>query len=471
MSWEIVVGLETHVELSTKTKIFCSCTTEFGGEPNSQCCPGCIGHPGTLPLLNKKVVRYAIMAGLALGCRINNLSVLARKHYSYPDLPKAYQISQFDKPICEKGSIMLGSGREIRITRIHIEEDAGKLVHSGNALLIDYNRGGVPLIEIVTEPDFRSSDEAVEYLEKLQAILRAVGVSDCRMQEGSLRCDVNISLRPKGSDKLGVRAEVKNLNSFVTVTDAIECEYERQKEMLDADEVLEQETRGWNADTQETVRLRGKENADDYRYFQEPNLAEIYVSDSEIEEIRESLPELPDKKLDRYVNALGVSASDARLLTKYRKVSEYFEAASQGAKDPKMVASIIVTQLFSLITTEAEREDWSPKTTAQQLGHLVGLIDSGKLNRNLAKRVLGQMLDSGKDAEDFISAEDLAGFSPETLDKLCSDIVEREQKTVADYLGGKEKAIKALVGAVMRETKGRANAIDAEATLKRIIGG
>ena len=463
------MGLETHVELSTKTKIFCSCTTKFGGEPNTQCCPICLGHPGTLPLLNKNAVRYAVLAGLALNCRINNRSVMARKHYTYPDLPKAYQISQYDKPICEEGYVILSSGRKIRITRIHIEEDAGKLIHADGAVLIDYNRGGVPLIEIVTEPDFRSSAEAVEYLEKLQSMLRAVGVSDCRMQEGSLRCDVNISLRPAGSSGLGTRAEIKNLNSFVSVSGAIEYEYERQSDILDSKGAVEQETRGWNADTGETVRQRGKENADDYRYFPDPDLAEIHISDEDIEQLRQSLPELPEAKYGRYINELGISAADAKLLTKYRRVSDYFEEACQGVDEPKTVASIMVMQLFALITTEAAREEWNPKTTAQQLNDLVKLIESGKLSRNLAKRVLSKMLESGRDAGDFISEEDLSGFSLETLAGLCAEIIKREPKTAADYRSGKEKAIKALVGAVMRESKGRANAIEAEEVLKKLL--
>jgi len=469
MIWEIVVGLETHVELSTKTKIFCSCEAKFGGEPNCQCCEICSAQPGTLPALNKSVVEYAAKAGLALDFRINNYSVMARKHYTYPDLPKAYQISQSDKPLCEDGKMQLSSGKIINIERIHIEEDAGKLIHTQGAVLIDCNRGGVPLIEIVTAPDFRSSSEATEYLEKLQSVLRAIHVSDCRMQEGSLRCDVNISLRSKGSEEFGTRVEIKNLNSFVSVADAIEHEYERQMDILDSGGVIEQETRSWNAETGETTRLRGKENADDYRYFPDPDIGVVYIPDEEIKRLRKNLPELPGKKYDRYVNKLGISSADAKLLTKYSKVSEYFESVCALTKEPKTVASIMIMQMFSLITTEVERENWSPLTSAGQLGALITLMESGKLNRNLGKRVLGQMLETGKDAEDFISEEDLSGFPAEALNKLCEEIVIRESKTVADYKNGKEKAIKALVGAVMRETKGRANAIEAEEVLKKII--
>ena len=470
MSWEMVVGLETHVELSTQSKIFCSCPTRFGGAANSQCCPVCTGQPGSLPLLNKKVVRYAAMAGLALNCRINNRSVMARKHYVYPDLPKAYQISQFDKPLCDSGSVELSGGVRIRLTRIHIEEDAGKLIHEEDAVLIDYNRGGVPLIEIVSEPDFRSSAEAVEYLEKLRTVLRAVGVSDCRMQEGSLRCDVNISLRRKGCDGLGTRAEIKNLNSFNSVAAAIEYEFNRQAKLLDSGGEVTQETRGWNADTGMTFSLRGKEDANDYRYFPEPDVGEVFISDEEIDSLRDLLPELPDSKCRRYTDELGVPLADAKLLSKYGKVSGYFEAASLVADAPKTVASLMVMQMFAQVTTETDRENWSPLTSASQLGELVRMLESGKLNRNLGKRVLAQMMETGGDAGEFITEDDLKVVSGEALSKLCRETIELNPKTVADFCAGKEKAIKALVGAVMRETKGRADAIEAEAELRGLLG-
>jgi len=468
--FEMVVGLETHVELSTKTKIFCSCTTQFGGEPNTHCCPICTGQPGSLPVLNRQAVEYAITAGLALGCRINKRSVMARKHYVYPDLPKAYQISQYEQPLCEGGKVTLSNGREIRITRIHIEEDAGKLVHQGGMALIDYNRGGVPLIEIVTEPDFRSAEEATEYLEKLQTILRAVKVSDCRMQEGSMRCDVNISVRRKGETAFGVRTEVKNLNSFTSVAQAIEYEFERHVDIISSGGVVEQETRHFSAEDGTTSSLRDKENADDYRYFPDPDIIEILVPDEVLERLQAELPELPDAKLRRYVSELGIPEDDAKMLTKYRPVSEYFEKASEGVQQPKTVASFIITQMFSQIQTEAERENFSPGTTAEQLRELVLLLESGKISRNVAKRVFADMLDTGKSAHDFLTEEDLAGFDASQLTSLCQAAIDENPKTVADYKGGKEKAIKALVGAVMRATKGRADAIAVEAELKRLIG-
>lgn len=470
-AYEMVIGLETHVELSTNTKIFCGCTTAFGGAPNTHCCPVCTGQPGSLPVLNKSVVEYAVTAGLALNCTINRHSVMARKHYVYPDLPKAYQISQYEQPLCEGGWLTLDSGKRINLTRIHIEEDAGKLVHQGGAAFIDYNRGGVPLIEIVTEPDFRSAEEATEYMEKLQTILRAVGVSDCRMQEGSMRCDVNISLRKKGAEQYGIRAEVKNLNSFVSVNQAIDYEFERQEEILDAGGIVEQETRHFEADTGTTRTLRSKENADDYRYFPEPDIVPVLIPEDVLQRLQACLPELPDKKLARYISELGIPEADARLLTKYRKVSEYFEAAAQGLANPKTAATFMVTQLFGLIQTEAEREHWSPPVTAAQLNELVKLLESDKISRNLAKRVLSQMLESGKSATDFLTEADMASFDASALESLCNAAISENQKSVEDYKAGKEKAVKALVGSVMRASQGRANALEAEELLKKLIMG
>lgn len=467
--FEMVIGLETHVELSTKTKIFCACTTAFGGEPNTHCCPVCTGQPGSLPVLNKSVVEYAVTAGLALGCRINTRSVMARKHYVYPDLPKAYQISQYEEPLCEGGCVELQNGKKINLTRIHIEEDAGKLVHQGGAAFIDYNRGGVPLIEIVTEPDFRSAEEATEYLEKLQAILRSVGVSDCRMQEGSMRCDVNISLRPKGETAFGIRSEIKNLNSFSSVAAAIAHEFERQEEILSAGRKVVQETRHFDADTGVTSNLRGKENADDYRYFPDPDIITVVLEEETLRHLEKSLPELPEEKLARYTAELQVPEADARMLTKYRKVSEYFEEAARGSQSPKTAATFIITQMFSLIQTEAEREHWSPSVTAGQLNALIKLLESNKINRNLAKRVFAQMLETGKSASDFISEEDMAGFDPAALAQLCKTAIEENPKSADDYKAGKEKAIKALVGSVMRASKGRADAVEAEELLKKMI--
>jgi len=463
----MVIGLETHVELSTKTKIFCPCSTQFGGEPNTHVCPVCTGQPGSLPVLNGKVVEYAVKAGVALGCRINLVSKMDRKHYVYPDLPKAYQISQYDEPLCEKGRVTLSNGREIGITRIHIEEDAGKLVHEGEDVFIDYNRGGVPLIEIVTEPDFRSPEEAVEYLEKLQSVMRTAGVSDCRMQEGSLRCDVNVSLRLPGED-FGTRAEIKNLNSFTSVLSALRYEYERQSALLDKGERVVQETRHWNADLGETMNMRGKENADDYRYFPEPDITPIVLSEEDVARWSRELPEMPDVRKKRYIEELGLPEDDASLLVKYLPVAEYFEKASEGVS-PKTVDAFLITQMFSVITTEKERENWAPKTSAEQLNELTRLLESGKISRNVAKKTLARMLETGQSALSFLSPEDLEGFDSAKLPEICRAVIEANEKSAADFRGGKEKALKALVGAVMRETKGRADAIEAEKTLRELL--
>ncbi|MDR3310164.1 MAG: Asp-tRNA(Asn)/Glu-tRNA(Gln) amidotransferase subunit GatB [Oscillospiraceae bacterium] len=468
MKYEMVIGLETHVELSTATKIFCGCTTKFAGEPNAHCCEICTGMPGSLPSLNRAVVEYAATAGLALGGDVREKSVMARKHYVYPDLPKAYQISQFDLPLVSGGGMTLSNGRRINLTRIHIEEDAGKLVHRGANVAVDYNRGGVPLIEIVTEPDFRDASEVLEYMERLQTTLRAVGVSDCRMQEGSMRCDVNLSLRIPGETAYGVRSETKNLNSFTAVADAIRTEYARQSEILGAGGTVEQETRGYDADSGETHSLRSKENSDDYRYFPEPDIVTVRLSPEEIERLRGALPELPDAKLARYVSVLQIPEADAKLLTKYRAVSEYFERAADGIA-PKSAANFIITVMFAEIQTEAERENWNPAVSAANLNGLLKLTEAGTISRGTQKRVYGEMSASGKPAADFVTAEDTAQITGDELRALCEKAVAENAKSVADYKSGKEKALKAVVGAVMRETRGRADAVLAEAIILAVI--
>ncbi len=468
MKWETVIGLETHVELSTKSKIFCGCTTAFGGEPNTHCCPVCTGQPGSLPVLNRQAVEYAVKAGLVLNCRINKYSRMDRKHYVYPDLPKAYQISQYDRPLCTGGYVELKNGRRINITRIHIEEDAGKLIHAGGKVLVDYNRGGVPLIEIVSEPDIRSAEEAVEYLEKLQLTLRAAGVSDCRMQEGSLRCDVNISLRAPGASSYGTRCEIKNLNSFVSVASAIEHEYERQRDILESGGVVEQETRRYDAYSGETSAMRGKENADDYRYFREPDIISIVLTDEEIEALRASLPELPDARKRRYVDVLGIPEADAAMIAKYRRVSDYFEAASYQTASPRIAATFIVTSMFSFISTEAAREEWLPPVSAEQLRELILLMEAGKINRNVAKQTLSRMLETGKSAAELLSPEELEPAGVD-VDALCRKAIAENAAAASDYRGGKEKALKALIGAVMKESRGRAPAAEVEASLKELL--
>ena len=420
-------------------------------------------------LLQIKVVEYAIRAGLATNCHIAEISKMDRKNYCYPDLPKAYQISQYDKPLCEHGYIQLSNGRKIRILRIHIEEDAGKLVHRRGDTLVDYNRGGVPLIEIVTEPDFRSVDEAKEYVEKLQNIMRYIGVSDCKMQEGSMRCDVNISVRPEGSEKLGTRTEIKNMNSITFIAKAMEYEFERQVDLIESGEKVIQETLRYDDVTNTTSGMRGKEDANDYRYFRDPDLVTINVPRELVEEIKESLPELPEAKLKRYTEELGIPETDALLLTKYRNVAEYFEKASEGTKNPRTAANFIIGQIFRTVETESDKEKFDIKVSAESLKELIELLDSGKIRMNLAKATLDKMLETGKGAKDFISESDMGGLDENALTELCRQAVESNPKAVSDYLGGKEKAIKAMVGFVMKNSRGKADAALAEQKLIEMI--
>ena len=470
MKYEMVAGFETHVELATNTKIFFSFTTEFGADSNTHCCPICIGLPGTLPKLNRQVVKYAIMAGLATNCEIANISKMDRKNYCYPDLPKAYQISQYDKPLCEHGYVELSSGKRIRLTRIHIEEDAGKLIHKRGDTYIDYNRGGVPLIEIVSEPDIRSVEEAKEYVEKLQQIMRYIGISDCKMQEGSMRCDVNISVRPVGSEELGTRTEIKNMNSITFIGKAMEYEFSRQVDLIESGGKVEQQTLRYDDVTNTTSSMRGKEDANDYRYFRDPDLVTISVTDEEIDELRGRIPELPAAKQERYVNDLGLNEKDAQNIAKYRNIAEFFESASNGVKNPKTAANFIIGQIFRRLETESDKEEFNISITADQLKELVKLIDDGKIKNNLAKSTLEKMLDSGKGVKEFISESDLAGMDESTLNDLCQKAVEANPKAVADYKNGKQKALKSIVGFVMKESRGRADAAAAEAKILELIG-
>ena len=469
MKYELVAGFETHVELSTKTKIFCGCTTQFGGEPNTHCCPICIGLPGTLPKLNRQVVKYAIMAGLATNCKIATVAKMDRKNYTYPDLSKAYQISQYDKPLCENGYIQLSNGRKIRILRIHIEEDAGKLIHERGNTYVDYNRGGVPLIEIVTEPDFRSVDEAKEYVEKLQQIMRYIGVSDCRMQEGSMRCDVNISIREEGSKRLGTRTEIKNMNSINNIAKAMEYEFYRQVDLIERGDKVIQETLRFDDTTGTTSPMRGKEDANDYRYFRDPDLVTIITNDEEVEEIRQMLPELPEAKLVRYVEEYNIPEKDAQLLTKYRRVSEYFDKAIEGLKVPKTVSNFIIGSMFRRIETEAEKENFAVATTPQQLNQLVKMIEDKKIQNNLAKQTLEKMLDTGKPCTDFIDENDLGGIDEIALAEMCQNAINNNPNAVIDYKNGKEKALMALLGNVMKQSRGKADAQSVKAKLKELI--
>ncbi len=469
MTYELVAGLETHIELSTKTKIFCQCTTEFGGDPNTHCCPICLGMPGTLPKLNKKVVEYAVKAGLAVNCKIRNISKMDRKNYTYPDLPKAYQISQFDKPICYEGYIKLSSGKNININRIHIEEDAGKLIHERGDTYIDYNRGGVPLIEIVTEPDFRSIDEVLEYMEKLRLIMKYIGVSDVKMQEGSLRCDVNISARKKGQEKLGTRTEIKNMNSLNFIAKAMEYEFERHVDILENGGRIEQETRRYDSDLNITESMRGKEDADDYRYFRDPDLLNIKVTEEEIRRLKDQLPQLPDEKRDIFMKEYGLPGDDADLLIKYKKIAEYFEEASKDIKNKKLVSNYILSQVFRRMSTDSEKEECSISIPPAYLAELISLLENKKINSSMASSALERMLDTGKPVGDFISKKDMEGIDDDSLKEICTRAVSENKDAVESYLGGKEKAFGSIIGYIMKETRGKADPQKAAEIVKEII--
>ncbi len=460
--YEVIIGLEVHSELSTKTKIFCSCPTTFGASPNTQVCPICMAMPGTLPVLNEKVVEYAVKAGLATNCTISKDSKNDRKNYFYPDLPKAYQISQYDKPLCEKGYIEIDteSGKKkIRITRIHIEEDAGKLNHDdfGGGSLVDLNRAGVPLIEIVSEPDLRSSQEVESYLKKLKAILEYIEVSDCKMQEGSFRADVNVSVRKKGDEKLGTRTEMKNMNSFRSITRAIEYEVDRQIELLEEGKEVEQETLRWDDVSGKTFSMRDKEDAQDYRYFPDPDLAAIKLSDEYIENIRKNLPELPESRKQRYLDQYKLSEKDANIITASKYLSDLFENAIKVCNNPKAVSNWIISDI-SRILNETEMDPIEIPFDAKQLGKLIVLIDKGTISSSIGKKVLEELFEEPRDPEDIIKEKGWIQISDESaIKEIVTKILEANPQSVADYKAGKDKALGFLVGQAMKETKGKAN--------------
>ena len=460
--YEVVIGLEVHAELSTKTKIFCSCPTSFGAAPNTHVCPICMAMPGTLPVLNEKVVEYAVRAGLATECTISQNSKNDRKNYFYPDLPKAYQISQYDKPLCEHGKIEIESrvGRKaIGITRIHIEEDAGKLNHDefGRGSLVDLNRAGVPLIEIVSEPDLRSSEEVDLYLKKLKSILEYIEVSDCKMQEGSLRADVNVSIRKKGATEFGTRTEMKNMNSFRSITRAIEYEIDRQVDVVDNGGTIEQETLRWDEVSGKTFSMRDKEDAQDYRYFPDPDLVAIKLSDEYIENIRKSLPELPESRKQRYLTEYKLSEKDANIITSSKYLSDLFEQASKICNNPKAVNNWIISDI-SRILNETEMDPVEIPFDSKQLAKLVMLIDKGTISSSIAKKVLVEMFEHPRDPEDIIDEKGWVQISDEgAIKEVVMKVLENNPQSVADYKAGKEKALGYLVGQAMKETRGKAN--------------
>lgn len=466
MKYEAVIGLEVHTELRTATKIFCSCRTSFGAEPNTNVCPVCLGLPGVLPVLNKKVLEFAVRTGLALNCEISRYSKFDRKNYYYPDLPKNFQTSQYDLPICEHGHLDVevdGKKTTIRITRAHMEEDAGKLVHHGTSItdsdysLVDYNRTGTPLLEIVSEPDMRSAKEAVAYMEKLRAILQYCGVSDCKMEEGSLRCDANVSVRPVGQKELGTKTEIKNINSFRGVERAIEYEAMRQAELLEEGGTVVQETRTWDEKEGVTKSMRKKEEANDYRYFPEPDLVPFTVSEEYIEEIRKTLPELPDARKERYMESYGLTSYDADYLTNDKARADYFEAMVAAGADPKEAANWLMGD-FAKKLSQSGLEMAAAPVTAAALADLLGLIGKGTISGKIAKQVFSDMWETGKDAETIVKEKGLVQISDTgALEELADRIIVANPQSVADFKAGKKKAVGFLMGQIMKETKGKAN--------------
>ncbi len=460
--YEIVIGLEVHCELSTKTKIFCSCSAEFGGEPNTHCCPICMAMPGTLPVLNEKVVEYAVKAGLATNCSIEKNSKNDRKNYFYPDLPKSYQISQFDKPLCYDGYVTIETEegeKKIRIERIHIEEDAGKLNHDeyGRGSFVDLNRAGVPLIEIVSKPDLRSAEEAEKYLRKLKSIFEYVEISDCKMEQGSLRADVNVSVRKKGSKEFGTRTETKNMNSFRSIVREIEYEANRQIEEIEAGNTITQETLRWDDISGRTFPMRDKEDAEDYRYFPEPDLVSIQLSDEYIENIRKELPELPESRKKRYLSEYDLTEKAANFVVASKYYSNLFEEATKVCGNPKTVGNMIMSDIARILN-EREEEPEDLKFSGKELGELVTLIDKGTISSAIAKKVLQELFNEVKMPSKIIEEKGWVQISDEgAIKEVVMKILESNPQSIADYKSGKDKALGFLVGQAMKETKGKAN--------------
>lgn len=466
MKYETVVGLEVHTELKTKSKIFCGCTTEFGGDQNTHVCPVCLGLPGCLPVLNKKVLDYAIKVGLALHCDILGFNKFDRKNYYYPDLPKNFQTSQYDLPICLNGYLDIevgGKTRRIRITRIHMEEDAGKLVHSGSTIStsdssnVDYNRTGVPLLEIVSEPDMRSGEEARAYVEKLRSILKYLDVSDVRMEEGSLRCDANISVRLVGDDKLGTKTEIKNMNSLSALQKGVEYEALRQAELVDDGGQVVQETRTWDDGKGMTLSMRKKEAENDYRYFPEPDLVPLTINDEQIEDARKTLPELPDAKMARFQDEYGLSNEDSRILTALRETADYLDATVKAGADAKGAANWMLGDLSKMVN-EANITFKDAPVKPEQLAKMMALITKGTISGKIAKKVLASMWDTGKDPDVIVEEQGLVQITDTgAIEALVKQVIADNPKSVEDFKSGKGKAIGFLVGQVMKASKGKAN--------------
>lgn len=451
--YEITIGLEIHAELDTKTKVFCSCKNEFGSDPNTNCCPVCVGMPGALPVLNKHAVELAIMAGLSCGCEINDYAVFERKNYFYPDLSKAYQISQLEKPICVGGKLELSNGKVVRLNRIHLEEDAGKLVHDAFTSNVDYNRGGVPLIETVTEPDISNADEAVEFLNELRNTFVFAGVAKCKMEQGGMRCDVNLSVRKKGDPNLGTRTEMKNLNSFRSVQRAIEFEAERQIDILEAGGKIVQETRRWDDDKGESYGMRDKENSNDYRYFPDPDLLTVKISREDVEKLNSVLPLSPKKRRLKYTDIYGLTDYDAGVLTSSKEVSDFYDECINFLSEPKEISNWIQTEILKLIEGDAI------PVSAKNLTTIIRLVLEKKISRTNGKELLAKVCSNGGDAMEIANkAGMLETIKDEDVIKIIDDLIANNPKAVEDYKTTPEKVTQFFIGGVMKATRGKANA-------------
>ncbi len=475
MDYEAVIGLEIHVQMDTRTKLFCSCPVEFGAQPNTNVCPVCLGMPGSLPVLNRKAVEYAVRASLALNCRVHEESIFARKNYFYPDLPKGYQISQYEKPLATDGHLEIelpdGSRKKVRIRRLHIEEDAGKNIHEGNKSYVDLNRAGTPLMEIVTEPDLSSPEEARIFLETLRNVMRYTSVSKADMEKGQLRCDINVSIRPKGSKELGTRTEIKNVNSFRFVQKALEYEIERQIKVVSEGGKVQQETRTFDPSTGRTYTMRTKEEAEDYRYFPDPDLLPLRIERKWIEEIRASMPELPDQRLKRLLSQYSLSEYEAKIFVQHKELGDFFEKAVSSFAEPKLIANWLLNDLLGLLNEKQIPIEDSP-VPPENLAELVKLVKENVISTKIGKEVIREMVETSKSASQIVEEKGLRQITDEdSIRKIVQEVLSRFPQEVERYKGGEQKLLGFFVGQVMKETRGKANPKLVNEMVRKLLSG